>query len=1066
MRYLIVILMLFCAPLHAQQNDPRLEVEVDGKIEAIRISRIDADVKILGEVAETRMTLTFHNSHSRQLEGNLVFPLPEGVTISGYALDVNGVMVDGVVVEKYQGRRIFEKEERKRIDPGLVEWVKGNNFQTRIYPIPADGGRTIMVRYISQLSRTSGQATYYLPLNMPERLDQFHLRVEVVRAAAMPRMAKGSFGEIQFNAWNESYVLETSQTDVTLNKDLVIEIPGVEKIPVWVEKNGDDTYFVINDFQADSTAPGRRIPKPPKKIAIFWDASGSRGHKDHQRELNLLKMLFERWNKAKVEVELILFRNSSEPSHRFLVLRGNANKLLEELRTVVYDGGTQIFAISRSVADIIPDYYLLFTDGISNFGQVTPSGFKAPLYSISADPISNHSFLSWLATTTGGQYFNLSELDDKTVLKNIGLPAYQFMRAQYDPASIMETFPRNPEPIQGRFTLTGKLLVPSAEILLEFGIGDRVHKVVKYTVKQENVSSGNLLPIFWAQKKIKELSVFPENNQKELIAIGKRHGLVTPGTSLLVLETLGQYVQYKIEPPASLPELRKEYLDRIAEGTDADIESKTDKIDSILAAWNKRVKWWETDFSAITVKPAEKATPNPSPTRSTPERRVIQEQQEEARVAAKPPTARSQIPKNGHSVIYGTATDATGAVLPGASITVIDEEAGAESKTVTTNAGNYNLDGLPQGRYKVVAEMPGFHTRTIVDVRLGATSRFPLNFELAVAGVATQVEVVTSAASYVLESASSTGTVLEDSKDLEAIAISGWNPETPYLKELEKATPDQYMQVYLKNREANGDSPAFFLDCADFFLKHDQSEIGLRILSNIAELRLEDPAFLRILAHWLGEMGETQLSAQLFESILRMRPEEPQSYRDLALILAEQKKYARAMELLNHVVMNRWDRFDGIEVIALMELNRIIPLARAQGVAEVPLDVRLVKLLDADIRVVLTWDADLTDIDLWVTEPSGEKAFYGATLTRYGGLVSTDFTQGYGPEEYIIHHAKPGKYLIQANYYGSDSTSLRGPVTVQADVYTNYGRQNEKRQRLTIRLKEEKDTYIIGEITF
>ena len=39
----------------------------------------------------------------------------------------------------------------------------------------------------------------------------------------------------------------------------------------------------------------------------------------------------------------------------------------------------------------------------------------------------------------------------------------------------------------------------------------------------------------------------------------------------------------------------------------------------------------------------------------------------------------------------------------------------------------------------------------------------------------------------------------------------------------------------------------------------------------------------------------------------------------------------------------------------------------------IPLDARLIKNLDTDVRIVLTWDADQTDVDLWVTEPSGEK---------------------------------------------------------------------------------------------
>ena len=254
---------------------------------------------------------------------------------------------------------------------------------------------------------------------------------------------------------------------------------------------------------------------------------------------------------------------------------------------------------------------------------------------------------------------------------------------------------------------------------------------------------------------------------------------------------------------------------------------------------------------------------------------------------------------------------------------------------------------------------------------------------------------------------------------------------------------------------------------------------------------------------------------QTFEQVLELRPEEPQSYRDLALALArladetieakaieqetQEKRargniiagpkvklyngepiildttppaepradYARAIDLLSQVVMGSWDnRFPEIEVIALEEVNRIIPRARAAGDSVVPLDPRLIKLLDVDVRIVMTWHAENTDVDLWVTEPSGEKAFYSHNRTTIGGLVSRDFTQGYGPEEYMVRRAAHGTYKIEANYFGSQATRLLGPVTVQVDVLTNYGRANEQRKSLTLRLKEAKETVRVGEIEF
>jgi uncharacterized protein YfaP (DUF2135 family) len=108
----------------------------------------------------------------------------------------------------------------------------------------------------------------------------------------------------------------------------------------------------------------------------------------------------------------------------------------------------------------------------------------------------------------------------------------------------------------------------------------------------------------------------------------------------------------------------------------------------------------------------------------------------------------------------------------------------------------------------------------------------------------------------------------------------------------------------------------------------------------------------------------------------------------------------------------------------------------------------------------------MSDMDIWVTEPSGEKAFYSHPTTITGGLVSKDFTEGYGPEEYVVRRAMRGTYRIEANFYGINAPTVTGAVTVQAEVFTNFGKKDEKRQTLTLRLEKKADTYLVGEIQF
>jgi len=313
-----------------------------------------------------------------------------------------------------------------------------------------------------------------------------------------------------------------------------------------------------------------------------------------------------------------------------------------------------------------------------------------------------------------------------------------------------------------------------------------------------------------------------------------------------------------------------------------------------------------------------------------------------------------------------------------------------------------------------------------------------------------------------------------------SIALKPWDPQTPYLGALKSAGTSAYT-AFLSQRDKYGASPAFYLDCADFFLRQGDHELAIRILTDISEMQLESPQLLRVLAHRLEQIGELDLAIDVFEKVLKMRPEEPQSHRDLALVLADQadwklhshakdealQEYHRAEGLLGEVVMGEWDsRFPEIETIALSELNDLHRKVKVvDGKSASPVDSSLESALDYDMRVVLTWDTDETDMDLWVTEPSGEKCFYNHTRTTIGGAISKDFTQGYGPEVYTIRKAMPGMYKVQANYFGTHQQTLSGPTTLQVTLITSYGRPNEKRQSITLRLVQNKEVIDVGDVT-
>ena len=120
----------------------------------------------------------------------------------------------------------------------------------------------------------------------------------------------------------------------------------------------------------------------------------------------------------------------------------------------------------------------------------------------------------------------------------------------------------------------------------------------------------------------------------------------------------------------------------------------------------------------------------------------------------------------------GTVTDASQSVLTGAGITAINVDTGVETRATTNNAGVYNFPSLQPGAYNVSAQASGFQRFTRTGVRLGAGSQIRLNFEMAVAGTVTEVEVTSSVESMVLEAGSSTGVVLADNVILDLPMVS------------------------------------------------------------------------------------------------------------------------------------------------------------------------------------------------------------------------------------------------------------------------------------------------------
>lgn len=126
-----------------------------------------------------------------------------------------------------------------------------------------------------------------------------------------------------------------------------------------------------------------------------------------------------------------------------------------------------------------------------------------------------------------------------------------------------------------------------------------------------------------------------------------------------------------------------------------------------------------------------------------------------------PGLAFSQQGSNGS--ISGTVTDASGAVIAAAKMTVLNVKTGVSGSATTNTTGAYTFQSLQPGTYQVTAEAAGFRREVVKGIELDVAGRLSVDMKLQVGGIAESVEV-SAQASEIESVTSSVGNVVEQKK--------------------------------------------------------------------------------------------------------------------------------------------------------------------------------------------------------------------------------------------------------------------------------------------------------------
>lgn len=91
--------------------------------------------------------------------------------------------------------------------------------------------------------------------------------------------------------------------------------------------------------------------------------------------------------------------------------------------------------------------------------------------------------------------------------------------------------------------------------------------------------------------------------------------------------------------------------------------------------------------------------------------------------------------------LTGVVRDMSDLVLPGATVTLIQESTGATQTTVTNGIGVFSFPQLPAGQYRVTVEMQGFQTRNYNEIAVNVGQEYSLAVQMSIGTLTETIQV-------------------------------------------------------------------------------------------------------------------------------------------------------------------------------------------------------------------------------------------------------------------------------------------------------------------------------------
>lgn len=138
-----------------------------------------------------------------------------------------------------------------------------------------------------------------------------------------------------------------------------------------------------------------------------------------------------------------------------------------------------------------------------------------------------------------------------------------------------------------------------------------------------------------------------------------------------------------------------------------------------------------------------------------------------------PPKSVAQVSS---AQIAGTVSDATGALIAGASVRIVNNDTGASRTVLTNSSGEFIAVALEPGNYRISVSAPGFQTEEVSEASLAVAAKQSYSFSLR-PGTTQQTVTVTSATNLINTTSAEISSVVGESA-IKELPLNGRDPST------------------------------------------------------------------------------------------------------------------------------------------------------------------------------------------------------------------------------------------------------------------------------------------------